>query len=75
MDSENKISKETMDKWHSDPDNWKLKIFYYNKEDQRIFPPKRYGQGWTINLANPKSILVFVGLVVVFTYIIRYFKH
>jgi hypothetical protein len=24
-----------------DPDNWKLGIFYYNKEDKRILPPKR----------------------------------
>ncbi len=43
------------------PTNYKLGIFYYNKEDKRIFPPKRIAQmGWTINFANPISILVFV---------------
>ena len=33
--------KETLDKWQKDPNNWKWKLFYYNKEDERLFPPKR----------------------------------
>jgi uncharacterized membrane protein len=41
-------------------ENWKVNewgIFYYNREDERLFPPKRIGwMGWTVNLANPKSI-------------------
>jgi hypothetical protein len=24
------------------PDNWKLGLFYYNKEDKRIFPQKEW---------------------------------
>lgn len=47
---------------------WKWKIFYYNPEDKRIFPPKRNPwMGWTVNFANPISILVFVliGLAIV----------
>ena len=32
MEPTNKPSKETLDKWHKDPDNWKLGIFYFNKE-------------------------------------------
>jgi hypothetical protein len=35
-----KPCKETLEKWHKDPNNWKLGIFYYNKEDKRILPPK-----------------------------------
>lgn len=43
------------------PDHWKMGLFYYNKDDKRIFPPKRIpGLGWTINFANPYSILAFL---------------
>jgi len=53
-------SKETLDKWHKDPNNWKFGGIYYNKEDKRIFPPKRVKwMGWTVNFANTKSVLVF----------------
>ena len=53
--------KETLDKWHKDPNNWKWGCLYYNKEDQRLFPPKRIPwMGWTINFANWKSILAFL---------------
>lgn len=54
-------SKETLEKWHKDPNNWKWGSFYYNKEDNRLFPPKRIPwMGWTINFANWKSIGAFV---------------
>ncbi|OOG71478.1 DUF5808 domain-containing protein [Flavobacterium sp. A45] len=66
-------SKETLDKWNKDPNNWIWGIFYYNKEDKRIFPPKRIeDMGSTINFANPKSILAllialaFFGMVIFF---------
>jgi uncharacterized membrane protein len=35
-------AKQNLDKWHKDPDNWKLGLFYYNKEDKRIFLPKEW---------------------------------
>jgi len=64
MEPTNKPSKETLDKWHKDPDNWKLGIFYFNKEDKRIFPPKRKAQfGWTVNFANPLSVLAIVVII------------
>ena len=63
MTDNNKPSQEILDKWHKDPSNWKLVVFYFNKEDKRIFPPKRSRFGWTINFANPKSILAMVGIV------------
>ena len=57
----NKPTKEQLDNWHNDPSNWTWGLFYYNKEDKRIFPPKRIsGLGWTINFANPFSILLFL---------------
>ncbi|KFF09599.1 MULTISPECIES: DUF5808 domain-containing protein [Flavobacterium] len=59
-------SKETKDKWHQDPSNWIWGIFYYNKEDKRILPPKRIKQlGWTINFANPNSVFFLVILLIV----------
>ena len=75
MDSSNKPSQETLDKWHSDPDNWKLGILYYNKEDKRIFPPKRSGLGWTVNFANPKSVFALVVLFIVILMVIKMVKH
>jgi uncharacterized membrane protein len=33
------------------------RIFYYNPDDKRIFVPKRTGGGYTINFANPLSII------------------
>ncbi|WP_052371472.1 DUF1648 domain-containing protein [Amycolatopsis taiwanensis] len=37
--------------------------FYVNSDDPAIFVPKRFGVGWTINMANPRSIVVFVAIV------------
>lgn len=51
------------DEGHNDPANWTWGIFYHNKEDKRLFPPKRSdspGWGWTVNFANPNSILVLL---------------
>ncbi|WEK68685.1 MAG: DUF5808 domain-containing protein [Candidatus Chryseobacterium colombiense] len=45
--------------------HWKFGLFYYNKEDKRIFPPKRFGYGWTINFANPLSISAFLLILVI----------
>jgi uncharacterized membrane protein len=39
--------------------NWKFGIFYYNKEDKRLWVPKRIPQlGYTLNYANPYSHVV-----------------
>jgi uncharacterized membrane protein len=49
------MNKETIqqEQWLQNPNCWKLGIFYFNKEDKRIFPPKRIKQmGWTINFAH-----------------------
>ncbi len=76
MESNNKPSQETYDKWHSDPDNWKMGVFYYNKEDKRLFPPKRIsGMGWTINFANPMSILAFFALLAGVLIVIKLIKQ
>ena len=57
--------KETLEKWQKDPNNWKWGCIYFNKEDQRLLPPKRIAwMGWTVNFANLKSVLLFIALLI-----------
>jgi uncharacterized membrane protein len=52
-----------MEQWQNDPSKWIWGLFYYNKEDKRLLPPKRIAaMGWTVNFANPKSVLLMVGI-------------
>lgn len=50
-------------------ENWKWGVFYFNKADKRIFPPKYAGIGWTINFANPLSVAALALLLFVLWYI------
>jgi uncharacterized membrane protein len=60
-----KPTKEDYKNWQNDPDNWKWGIFYFNKEDKRLFPPPRNKLfAWTVNFANPISILAFIALII-----------
>jgi len=64
--------KETAERWHKDPGNWKMGIFYYNPQDNRIFPPKRTkAMGWTVNFGNPVSIAAFIVLLAALLYFAR----
>lgn len=75
MATDGKPTKETLENWHKDPNNWKWGIFYFNKNDQRIFPPKRNKYlGWTVNFANPFSIISLIVLVAIIVLVSRYFK-
>lgn len=59
------LSKEQKKAWHADPANWRMGLFYFNPEDPRLLPPKRLPiMGWTVNFANPRSILFLLGIVV-----------
>ncbi len=61
--------------WYKDPNNWKWGIFYFNKDDKRIFPPKRYGPfGCTINFLNPISILLNTLIVIAIVLMALHFK-
>ena len=61
MSNKQEPSEETKRQWHQDPNNWILGIFYFNREDNRIFPPKRIAwMGWTVNFANPISVSVLL---------------
>ena len=75
MTNTGKPTKETLEKWHNDPDNWKWGWAYYNKEDKRIFPPKRHKYlGWTVNFANPMSIITLLLVVFLIVFVSRFFK-
>ena len=64
-------SPETYNNWSKDPKNWKFGVFYFNKEDKRIFPPKRIDwMGFTVNFANPKSILAFLIMMAFFSFVV-----
>ncbi len=70
-----KPSKETKENWLKDDKYWKWGMFYFNPEDKRIFPPKRIPwMGWTVNFANPISILIAVILIVSLIGITNYFR-
>jgi len=60
-----KPDNETYEAWRKDPANWKDELLYYNPKDKRLFPPKRYGGGWTVNFANRNSILAFVVVLII----------
>lgn len=70
MEDQDNPSQETQEKWSKDPDNWIWGIFYYNKKDKRIFPPKKITwMGNTINFANPKSVLFMIGALLFFAFV------
>ena len=54
-------TKEQLEAWHKDPNNWKCGgLFYYNKEDERLFPPKRVvWDGLDHKFANPNLLVLF----------------
>ncbi len=71
--SDNKPSKETLENWHQDPNNWKWGVFYFNKDDRRIFPPKKNKyMGWTVNFANPMSILMLFAIIILIRIVVNF---
>ena len=75
MTTQEKPTKDTLENWHKDPNNWKWGIFYFNKDDKRIFPPKRNKYlGWTVNFANPISIISLVAITTILVIISKYLK-
>jgi len=54
------------DQWRNDPSKWIWGVFYFNKDDKRLLPPKRNPMmGWTINFGNPNSMLIFILLLLI----------
>lgn len=57
-------NKEFRNEDFTDSKYYKFGLFYFNKEDKRIFPPKRIkAMGWTVNFANPISIMAIIAVI------------
>lgn len=48
---------------YDDDAYWKLGGLYFNPQDPAIFVEKRYGIGWTINVANKKAWFILLGII------------
>ncbi|RIU88797.1 DUF1648 domain-containing protein [Oceanobacillus picturae] len=42
---------------------WKLGQFYFNKNDPALFLEKRFGIGWTVNMARPLAWIMLLGII------------
>jgi uncharacterized membrane protein len=55
-------SKETLEKWRKDPNNWKFGCFYHNKEDERVLVDKKNpNMGATLNFAKKQAYWFLIG--------------
>lgn len=43
-----------------DDEHWKLGVFYFNRDDESVFLPERFGIGWTVNFARP-AVWILIG--------------
>jgi uncharacterized membrane protein len=47
-----------------DQDNYRLGLFYFNRDDKSIFVKRKYGFGFSPNWANPLAWIIVAGIVV-----------
>ena len=68
---DNDPDKETAEKWNKDPKNWIWGLFYYNKDDKRIFVSKKTEwMGTTLNFANKNWIIYMVLFISFFSFVL-----
>lgn len=71
----NDPSEEQKNRWYNDADNWVWGMFYYNREDKRLWVPRKIKEfGWTTNFANPNATHVMIALIIfmlIFTVLYR----
>lgn len=60
------------DSYGDDDKYWKLGMFYVNKNDPSLFIEKRFGVGWSVNLARP-LIWILLGLILGFSIVLILF--
>ncbi|EJG01926.1 MULTISPECIES: DUF5808 domain-containing protein [Flavobacterium] len=62
-----KPTQEDYDNWHKDPKNWYFfNTCYYNPKDKRLLPPKKIQwMGYTINFANPYSVMLLLPFIII----------
>jgi uncharacterized membrane protein len=65
-----------MDPIDEDPKNdYKWGIFYVNDKDPRVFVPKRYGFGWTLNFSRSWSYVILISILALAVGDYLYFHH
>ena len=69
------ITKKWRNKVPNEEDHWNWGFIYYNRDDKRIFLPKRTGLGITFNFAQPVSIILTVTILIIFLIIVIYGNH
>lgn len=52
----------------NDRKNWSF-IVYHSERDTRMWVPKRFGWGWTINLRNKTCARLFLGILLAVAFI------
>lgn len=51
---------------NTNPENYKLGLFYFNRSDSRIFVPKMISKtGWTLNFARPETYIIIAAFFVI----------
>ena len=60
------MSYETNQAEWSNEDNWSHSKFgvYFSKRDTRVWVPKKFGWGWTLNFGQPQASWWLIGLLV-----------
>ena len=44
---------------------WKAGVIYINRDDTRMFVPKRFGVGYTLNFGHPGSLALIIALIAI----------
>ena len=57
----------------NDQKYWKWRFLYFNRNDNRVFVPKRFGIGWTLNWASPFSYIAIIVILIVLVQLCRFF--
>ena len=61
-----KFKEDEEERWRNDPENYHWGISYFNPKDLRIIVPKRITEMvWTLNFANPYSLLIIIVLITI----------
>ena len=56
----------------TNPEYYKWGLFYFNREDPRIFVPKvNRLMGWTLNFARPESYIIIGAFIFLMIYLTR----
>jgi uncharacterized membrane protein len=70
MNPAENATKETLNNWQKNPNNWKWGVFYYNPEDKRAIVSKRIEwMGYTINFAHKGAVITFFIMLAFFVFV------